>query len=59
MSDLWPGGRLVSASGHQFLLCERIDASTAPLVLFLPGGSHLARIAYGHPSGVPDDGWSR
>lgn len=40
--------QLVEANGHQFLVYARLKAG-APTIVFLPGGAHLARIAYGHP----------
>lgn len=55
MSDLWPGERLVSASGSQLLVYARITGPDAPFVLFLPGGGHLARIAYGDPQARRED----
>jgi hypothetical protein len=33
---------------------ERADPSQ-PLAVYIPGGGHLARIAYGHPGANPDD----
>ncbi|NTE68167.1 hypothetical protein G6M85_21430 [Agrobacterium tumefaciens] len=40
--------QLVEANGHQFLVYARLEVG-APTIVFLPGGAHLARVAYGHP----------
>lgn len=43
-----PGERLLTVDGTEVLaFCEH-GATDRPLVLFLSGGGHLARIAYGH-----------
>ncbi|MGY2803948.1 hypothetical protein [Bradyrhizobium sp. USDA 4506] len=39
---------LVANAAGEFLVHARLEAG-APVVLFLPGGAHLARVAYGHP----------
>ncbi|MFE5700341.1 thioesterase domain-containing protein [Rhodococcus koreensis] len=39
---------LIKAAEHEFLVHARLKASAAT-ILFLPGGGHLARVAYGHP----------
>lgn len=45
---------LVAIAGGEFLVHARLQAG-APLVLFLPGGAHLARVAYGHPGARRED----
>lgn len=54
-AELFPDERLVSGAGTPALAMFRRGAETQPLVLFLPGGGHLARIAYGHPDARPED----
>lgn len=52
---LFPGERVVSGAGVPALAMFQRGAPDMPLVLFCPGGGHLARIAYGHPDGLPED----
>lgn len=53
---LYPGEELVTVGLHRFLTYYRPPKSTdLPLVIFVPGAGHLARIAYGHPEGNPSD----
>jgi hypothetical protein len=54
-SELFAGERVASGAGFAALAMFQRAAPTKPLVLFLPGGGHLARIAYGHPGAVPED----
>lgn len=54
-SDLLAGERIVNAAGYPALTYFRRGSRDKPLVVFLPGGGHLARIAYGHPDLRPDD----
>jgi hypothetical protein len=54
-AELFPDERVVSGAGTPALAMFRRGAATQPLVLFLPGGGHLARIAYGHRDARPED----
>ena len=55
MQRVFPGERVEWGAGFPALSMFRRGSPTQPLVVFLPGGGHLARIAYGHPEGEPDD----
>jgi hypothetical protein len=46
---------LVAACGLPVLTYATSGAVDRPLVVFLPGGGHLARIAYGHPASMRDE----
>ncbi|MFA1624905.1 hypothetical protein ACDY96_19515 [Rhizobium mongolense] len=54
-SALLPGESLVTAAGYPVLTYFRKGETDKPLAVFLPGGGHLARVAYGHPTLRPDD----
>jgi len=54
-ASLFPREVMVEAEGHSILARLRSGDAGRPLIVFLPGGGHLARIAYGHPGGRPDD----
>lgn len=41
--------RLASVGGREVLAYFQPGASDKPLIVFLPGGGHLARVCYGHP----------
>ncbi|MGY4199014.1 hypothetical protein [Bradyrhizobium sp. USDA 4520] len=45
---------LVANAAGEFLVHARLEPG-APVVLFLPGGAHLARVAYGHPEARRED----
>ncbi|MGH1492705.1 MAG: hypothetical protein ACRBK7_25480 [Acidimicrobiales bacterium] len=47
--------RLISSSQVPLLVFEQRGRSDEPLVVFLPGAIHLARISYGHGSANPQD----
>ena len=56
MSDaVFRDEKLVKANGYPVLSRYDHGDPAQPLVVFLPGGGHLARIAYGHPGACPDD----
>ena len=44
-----PAEQIEIHAGVEVLQYGMVSASSGPTVVFLPGGSHLARIAYGHP----------
>ena len=52
---LFPGEQVVQAGGFPSLLRFVRGNPAKPLVVFLPGTSFLARIAYGYPGGQPED----
>lgn len=54
-ATLFPGERVVIGAGFPALAMFRRGAPSKPLVLFVPGGGHLARIYYGHPQARPED----
>ncbi|UCI31773.1 hypothetical protein [Mesorhizobium sp. B4-1-4] len=54
-SLLLRGERILEAAGYPALTYFRRGSPDKPLVVFLPGGGHLARIAYGHPDLCRDD----
>lgn len=47
---LLPGESMREAEGYPALTYFRKGSRDQPLLVFLPGGGHLARIAYGHPA---------
>jgi hypothetical protein len=47
-SALNPGEEVLIAEGVPQIVRYRAGASSRPLVVFLPGGGHLARVTYGH-----------
>ncbi len=49
------GESLQYSEGLPLLTYLRVGDPGRPLVVFLPGGGHLARISYGHPGGRADD----
>ncbi len=52
---LYPGEKLLTINGTQTLTKFIKGDSNKPLIIFVPGNSHLARIGYGYPSGYPKD----
>ena len=52
---LYPGEILMEAAGAETLVYFSKGAPSKPLVIFVPGDSHLARIAYGYPGGKKQD----
>ncbi|WLA84858.1 hypothetical protein [Bradyrhizobium elkanii] len=46
--------QLVAIEAGEFLVHDRLETG-GPVVLFLPGGAHLARVAYGHPGARRED----
>jgi hypothetical protein len=49
------GESLEYSEGLPVLTYLRVGDPGRPLMVFLPGGGHLARISYGHPGARPDD----
>jgi len=52
---LYPGEQLLTINGYQTLIKFVKGDAQKPLIIFIPGDSHLARISYGHPTGNPKD----
>ncbi|MGY3488134.1 hypothetical protein ACVW1C_006017 [Bradyrhizobium sp. USDA 4011] len=55
VAALFPNERLLDGAAFPAIVFWRPPAGTNPTVLFLPGGGHLARVAYGHPGANPRD----
>ena len=53
--DWVKGETLERSEGLPILTYLRVGDPGRPLVVFLPGGAHLARVSYGHPGARPDD----
>ncbi|NTE66250.1 hypothetical protein G6M85_11590 [Agrobacterium tumefaciens] len=61
-AGLFPNELLLDGANFPAIVYWRPPAGTNPTVIFLPGGGHLARVAYGHPGAhAPDfvDFWLR
>jgi pimeloyl-ACP methyl ester carboxylesterase len=54
-SRLFPGERVIDAAGFPALVKIIAGPRGSTLVVFVPGTSFLARIAYGFPGGRPED----
>jgi pimeloyl-ACP methyl ester carboxylesterase len=54
-SPLFPGEEMIEASGYPALVKFTKGREDQPLVVFVPGTSFLARIAYGFPGGRSED----
>lgn len=54
-SALQPGETLRVVQGVSHIVYHRSAGRDCPLAVFLPGGGHLARVAYGHPGSEPRD----
>jgi thioesterase domain-containing protein len=52
---LFPGEEMITAAALPCLIRFEKSARDQPLVVFVPGTSFLARIAYGFPAGRPTD----
>jgi pimeloyl-ACP methyl ester carboxylesterase len=52
---LYPGEEIMNAAGYPALVKFIKGKPDMPLVVFVPGDSHLARISYGYPGGNPKD----
>lgn len=48
-AELFPGESLFTQNGIDSLIYLREGTPDSPLIVFLPGGAHLGRIAYGDP----------
>ncbi|MDP1603388.1 MAG: hypothetical protein Q8M03_09005 [Legionella sp.] len=55
LAELFPHEEIMQAQGAEALVYFEKGESNKPLVLFIPGDSHLARISYGYPEGRPQD----
>lgn len=54
-TTLYPGEKVVSAAGYPALIKFIKGKPDKPLIVFIPGDSHLARISYGYPGSNPRD----
>ncbi|MEM6464639.1 MAG: hypothetical protein AAF724_22290 [Pseudomonadota bacterium] len=54
-SHLYSGETLVEASGFEALYRFVPGEGTNPMIVFVPGDAHLARIFYGYPGGKSED----
>ncbi|WP_305988273.1 alpha/beta hydrolase [Roseibium sp. MMSF_3544] len=54
-ADVYPGEELLSTNGIETLTYFKAGSSSKPLMIFVPGGFHLARVAYGYPGGDDKD----
>lgn len=54
-SLLYPHEQVMQFADAQTLTYFKKGSEDKPLVIFIPGDSHLARIAYGYPKGNPKD----
>jgi len=54
-SPLFPGEEVIDAAGYPALVKFTKGQKDRPLLVFVPGTSFLARIAYGFPGGRPED----
>ncbi|MCV0429948.1 MAG: alpha/beta fold hydrolase, partial [Roseibium sp.] len=52
---MYPGETLAEAAGHQVLYAFEPGEAGKPLIVFVPGDAHLARIFYGYPGGKSED----
>ena len=52
---LYPGERIVQLAGYPAMVRFFKGDANKPLLVFVPGQSHLARIAYGPPGSRPED----
>ena len=54
-AHMYPGETLAEAAGHQVLYAFESGDKSKPMMVFVPGDAHLARIFYGYPSGRAED----
>ena len=54
-SDLFPGEEMLLTNGVESLNYFKLGDPDKPLVVFVPGGFHLARVAYGYPGSNKKD----
>ena len=54
-SALYPGEKMLSTDGIESLTYFKRGEADKPLIVFVPGGFHLARVAYGYPGGKESD----
>lgn len=52
---LYPQEKLITINGFQSLIQFAKGNPNKPLIVFVPGNAHLARIGYGYPKGDPKD----
>lgn len=53
--QLYPGEKLAEVNGVQALFKFIKGDEKQPLIIFVPGAAHLARISYGFPAGKEED----
>ena len=54
-AHLFPGEEIIQVNGYPTLIRYQPSTGDRPLVVFVPGTSFLARIAYGYPGGRSTD----
>ncbi|QUR67868.1 hypothetical protein [Mycobacterium spongiae] len=54
-NGLYPGEEMLETNGFETLTYFKEGQPDKPLVIFVPGGFHLARVAYGYPGGNETD----
>ncbi|MFC3908047.1 hypothetical protein ACFORL_03000 [Legionella dresdenensis] len=54
-AQLYPHERIMHAAGAESLVYFQSADKTKPMIIFIPGDGHLARIFYGYPQGNPAD----
>ncbi|WP_020413748.1 hypothetical protein [Microbulbifer variabilis] len=54
-THLYPGEEMLLTNGIETLNYFKAGDPQKPLVIFVPGGFHLARVAYGYPGGDEKD----
>ena len=54
-AHLFPGEEVIHVNGYPSLIRFQPSSGVSPLVVFVPGTSFLARIAYGYPGGRSTD----
>ncbi|AWF79478.1 alpha/beta hydrolase [Microbulbifer sp. A4B17] len=54
-AHLYPGEEMLLTNGIETLNYFKAGDPQKPLVIFVPGGFHLARVAYGYPGGDKKD----
>jgi hypothetical protein len=55
LPGLFPGETIRTGASYPAISYLRHGDIEKPFAAFLPGGGHLARVAYGHPEGDPED----
>lgn len=53
--SLYPNEKLLTVNGFQSLVYFKKGDKNKPLIIFVPGNAHLARIGYGYSESEPKD----